>query len=520
VISDEEFNKLLEYEVGEDMQEAIQRLAILIDTSFDRGTEEGLRHALELAEIIDQREVSDSHLSYFHYCFSNAWSNLYQLKTVGQEEDWGWEQPYLEKQIFHLRRASASLPVRPSKEFACSLHTNVANAFDSIGRVVEAIEYWQMALKYEPMFGMALGNLGIGLYWYAYHLYDQGHVDALLKSGHVHLAKAVDCDIHSSAKERFKKKLRQIESYFVKGLDSISIKLDGFDLGSTQEEIKYRKWCLKQRLFLNPLNDIGPYPISGRDILTQPPLVVGLDEGPYYPGFYNQMKQEFASARFLLFEGMHTTEPHYSDTGVHLYNTMDYPCYGLSTEKVRIAFRMAYSILDKVAFFLNHYLSLGVKERRVSFKTIWYKKGDRDRGLREFFANRRNQPLRGLFWLSKDLSEDREGFRDALEPDAQELSTIRNHLEHRYLKLHEDSWLGPDERDNPLFRGMTDSMAKSLYMAAFEKKALKLLTLARSALIYLSLGVYTEERSREEARGDDAVKVPMFLDMYEDQWKH
>ncbi|MFV1980020.1 MAG: LA2681 family HEPN domain-containing protein [Rhodothermia bacterium] len=292
---------------------------------------------------------------------------------------------------------------------------------------------------------MALGNLGIGLYWYANHLYDRGHAAVLLKTAHECLGKAVERDIQPGAREGFARKRREIEGFFSNGPDSVSADLHGFGLGSTPEEIEYREWSLHQRLFLNPLNDLGAYSIASRDILTEPPVVVGIDEGLFYPGFFNQMKQEYVSARFLFFEGSHMVEPHYSDAGVHLYDTMDYPCYGLSTEKVRIAFRMAYSLLDKTAFFLNHYLGLGTDDWRVSFKTIWYERGRRTNGLRNFFVDRRNLPFRGLFWLSKDLFEDREDFREAMEPDAEELSAIRHHLEHKYLKLHEDLWCGPEE---------------------------------------------------------------------------
>ncbi len=516
---DEQFNELLLRETDEDTHEALQHLAQLIDGSLDRQNAEGLQRALEIGAVIEQRELSDSQASHLHYCISNAWGNLYQLETAGREGDWGWEQPYLEKQILHLRRALALLPARPPKEFGCPYHTNLANAFNSIGRLVEAIEHWQRVLEFEPAFGMALGNLGIGLYSYANHLYDQGHAAVLFKTAYDCLGKAAECDIQPGAKEGFARKRREIEGFFPSGPDTVSTDLHGFELGSTPVEIGYRKWCLEQRLFLNPLNDLGPYPIAGCDIFSQPPIAVGIDEGPSYPGFFNQMKQEFVSARFLFFEGSHIVGPHYSDAGVHLYNTMDYPCYGLSTEKVRIAFRMAYSLMDKIAFFLNHYLSLGFKPWQVSFRKLWYERGQPKKGLRACFVDRRNLPLRGLFWLSKDLFEDRADFREAMEPDAEELSAIRNHLEHKYLKLHENLWRGPEERHDKLSRGTADMQAHSLYAEAFKKKTLKLLKLARAALIYLSLGIHTEERIRAAERDGNGFIPTMLLGTYEDDWK-
>ena len=110
-----------------------------------------------------------------------------------------------------------------------------------------------------------------------------------------------------------------------------------------------------------------------------------------------------------------------------------------------MAFRMAYSLLDKVAFFLNHYLALGIPERNVSFRSFWYAGQERQRGLRPEFDACDNWPLRGLFWLSKDLFENAPEFRECLEPDAQELDSVRNHAEHKYLKLHENLWSGPTD---------------------------------------------------------------------------
>ena len=212
-------------------------------------------------------------------------------------------------------------------------------------------------------------------------------------------------------------------------------------------------------------------------------------KAPHYQGFYNQMKQEFVSARWLYYEGITARKPHFSDKDVTLYNTLDYPCYSLAVEKVKVAFHMAYSLLDKIAFFLNHYLALGIHQNRVYFKSFWYSAENRRQGLRSVFVKCPNWPLRGLFWLSKDLFEDKSGFRECLEPDAQELDTIRNHAEHKYVKLHDGMWRGKDPADDPLLRLSTDVLAASLYRNDFESKALRLLKMARAALIYLSLGI-------------------------------
>jgi hypothetical protein len=298
------------------------------------------------------------------------------------------------------------------------------------------------------------------------------------------------------------------------------IDLEADTLDDTKKDGAYRRWCLGLRLFLNPLNDLGPHSIAARDSITTPDMTAPLDEGPIYQGLYNQLKQEFVSARFLCYEGVYASGPHFSDARVLLYNTLDYPVYSLAIEKVKASFRVAYSLLDKVAFFLNHYLKLGIDDSKVHFKSFWYVKQDRKLGLLPTVEQRSNWPLRGLFWIGKDL-HDRytPGFMDALEPDAQALADIRNHLEHKYLKLHEREWSGPPDRGDRTAKAMADTLAHSVYRSDFEAKTLRLLKMVRAALIYLALVIHGEEKERAKNRKPGSVIPGMPLDVWEDDWK-
>src|SRR5690606_29707282 len=135
-------------------------------------------------------------------------------------------------------------------------------------------------------------------------------------------------------------------------------------------------------------------------------------------GFFNQMKEEFVSARYLYYEGVSADRAHFADRDVLLYNTLDYPSYALAVEKMRVAYRLGYSLLDKIAYFLNGYFGLGHRPDRVNFRNVWYEsKGAHPRPLIKRFASCRNWPLRGLFWLSKDIFE--EDFARVTEPDAE-----------------------------------------------------------------------------------------------------
>ena len=128
-------------------------------------------------------------------------------------------------------------------------------------------------------------------------------------------------------------------------------------------------------------------------------------------------------------------------------------------------------------------------------RAVWYEDGgskQKKRVLRQTFEQSENWPLRGLFWLSKDLFD--ENVRAVTEPDAQELNAIRNHLEHRYFKVHEI--IVPQRPPNAPPDIFYDRPAYSVQRERFEEKAVRLLKLARAALIYLPLAMHREEERR------------------------
>jgi hypothetical protein len=101
-----------------------------------------------------------------------------------------------------------------------------------------------------------------------------------------------------------------------------------------------------------------------RNRTTPPSIVTRLDEGPSVFGFFNQLKQEFVSARFLHFEGTDDTRIAHADRDVYQYNTLDYPTYTWAAEKVKAAFRIVCSLFDKIPYLLNNYFRLGIPERK------------------------------------------------------------------------------------------------------------------------------------------------------------
>ena len=258
------------------------------------------------------------------------------------------------------------------------------------------------------------------------------------------------------------------------------------DTSATAEERDYRHWGLVNCLYLDPLNDLGRYTVATTDSKGLPGHLVPVDAPHIFQSFFDQMKQEYVSARWLLYEGLTMKMPHFSDRDVLLAATEPRPSLSLAIERVKAAYRISYSLFDKVGFFMNAYMGLGIPEKQVSFRTLW--RADEKKPIRKEFDLTGNWGFCALYWLAKDFFEKAND--EVAEPQARGLSDIRNHLEHKYLRI--------TVAESPTVP--TDDLALMVSREQFEGKAMHLLKLARSALIYLAIGVGFEERRREPAR--------------------
>lgn len=500
-----------------DEDTALNCVALLIDASADSARPDGTAHAFALLDELAARPLRADSQATLHYFRANAWHN--RAAEQGALQAWTWEAPTLQEEILELRRAIRHAGFTDIPRFRqWQIRTNLGSKLSVAGRTIEAIEVWDGVLAEEPRFGKAAGNRGQAFLNYARGIEDTGHVAALLAEAHASLSRAIaPGTMHEGDMERvvasYQSDIANIEGCLDVEAARTASRND-FSLGDTPEEIAYRHWCLQERLFLNPLNDIGSLTIAAADALVLPGVTESSPSAMPAPvfGFFNQMKQEFVSARYTFYAGLTESEPHYSDKDVKLFNTLDYPAYSLAAERVRMAFRAAYSILDKVAFFLNAYAEFGGHKdlHRVSFRSVWYEGLDRKKGLSAQLQQHPNHAMRGLFWLSKDFHEDE--FKKVTDPEAEEMALLRNQLEHRYLQLH-DIGAGQDESQTA-----QPNLRFSLAREDFTTRTLKLFRYARAALIYLCMSVRSEERMREASAGP-GLKVPMILDAWDDDWK-
>lgn len=496
--------------------EAIDCVATLIDLSNEAGSKDGVTRSFSQLNKVGKRNLSPADQALLHYFRANAWAVKRRLDaTTGPRS---WEPKHLQEQIISLFKARSHEGFDSLDNIRrCQILTNLGILLNDIGRFIEAIELWDSALEIIPNFAMAHGSRGSGFKYYGLASEDRYDLEVLMLTAHNSFVAATskgmlwDSGLQPEVKELFKTKAHEIADRFDLAAIANDLNLDGPSLGRSKAEQAYRRWCLKHRLFVNPLNELGPHPVAACDHLLLPSLTTGLEENGMPPviGLYNQMKQEYAFARLMLYEGQPSDSIHFADRRVRLTNTLDYPSLTMATEKVRAAYRLAYSILSKVGYFINIYWTLGMNPSEANFQTVWYENTNGKRTLRACFKEYNNWPLQGLFWQSKDLEEQLQQF---LQRDAKEAVKIRNHIEHKYLHVHEgwvsETSIGP----------ITGSIGHSVSSSDLEAKALRLMKIARAAMIYLPLAVHAEERARRKASNAEFV-VSSWLTPLKDIWK-
>ena len=503
------------------LHDRIDLLSAQIDQAGEDFSQDALHKGINAGKKFLTLVKTDIDIATVRYCIANAYGCLQRIPQVQpSDNNMPWENDDLEQELINLRIAYSLIKDKPISEVKSDLPfriaTNLGNALNYIGRFCDAIENWDYVIDHYPKFSMAHGNRAFGLKYCAGRLYDSGHQYDYLTAARTGFEQALKGKLESNDYKAFKELLS--ETKIILG-DCYRAPLKDYSLGRSQKEKDYRNWVLSNRMFINPLNDLGKHSIAAQDILTLPSIITPIQVSqPEIYGLFNQMKQEYVSARFLLFEGINENRKkcHFSDRKVLLYNTLDYPVYGINIEKIKIAFLWSCSVLDKIAFLINHYFKLEIPEHKISFKTVWYKNPYK-KELRTEFASSKNWPLRGLFWLSKDFYEDEQNFKESIEPDAKELWNIRNHLTHKYLKVHDDSLWLKEYRKVDFF---DDKLSFSIKRGELISKAVKLCKIVRNGLIYVALAVHAEEETLKlKLFQDDRLIADMNLDVYDDNWK-
>lgn len=395
------------------------------------------------------------------------------------------------------------------------LYTNYANALDHCGRKIAAIEQYKKVLSFHNDFGMALGNLGRVYQHYGMLEYDKGHRDLFHYFAYHYLNKATKCEdpnTHDNAKKCFESTMNIYAPEYVENVLTAELSFNQY-VYDNPEELAYREWCLQKGLFLNTLNDLPVSELSfAGDVIQLPNMIVDVGAKPIFHGMFSQLKQEYIYARYIYYSTLNSgDEPHFADKETYIKAHTDYAQYSIRLEKLKTSFKTLYGMFDKIAFFLEHYFDLGIKERDINFRSIWRDSagfGQKKYQYKNTLDPNQNFALSSLYWISKDFFEK---FDDSPNPELKRIKDIRDALEHKYVKIND-----------AFFDKLTEEYGDGLALYISEKEmydvTFMLLKILREAIINLSLCVNIAEEPKREASKDKVI-MPISLMDYEDDWK-
>ena len=171
-----------------------------------------------------------------------------------------------------------------------------------------------------------------------------------------------------------------------------------------------------------------------------------------------------------------------------MIDTGDMADHSLQGSFLRTAFKTAYSLFDRIGYFINEYFQVGLTDTKISFKNVWKNKVYDGSGQllfvvpRPIVSSHADNPLiKAMYWLQKDFFESKK--INVTTPYAERIFQMRNDMEH-----------------NCLLTGMQMfdvSFTKYTSEQKIEDNTYKLLKLARELIIYLCLAVnYDQQKGK------------------------
>lgn len=472
------------------IDKAVIDLSQTFDTLFDEKKSDLILSTIENAKSMSSKDYNVPTKMQISYNIANGYHDLRTINNIDNES-------YLEKEIYYLRNtldiyesnfldkndSINDTETQVAEYIAMRSYTNLGNAFHTLHRYIAAIDCFQNALLINNGFAMASLNLSFLLFYYAplqIKPYEQNYYH---HACFYYYEQTKKCKNNLESQEYLDDLQNCISMFDTSYVEKYLSKPLNLPLFNVQDpaELDYRNYLLTFRLFLAPCLDILSDSCFAVDSINLPFEKSPNDQEKEFIGLFNQIKQEYNFARYLWYKvSMDDANEHYADKELDLIDTGDFADYSLQESLIRTAFKTAYSLFDRIGFFINEYFQVGLTNTKVSFKNVW-KKELCDRNGQVYFTvpnpiintHSDNPLIQAMFWLQKDFFEDKKV--NVTAPHAERIFQIRNDMEHNCLRTGMQIY-------NVNFTKYTSD-------GKIEDSTYRLLRLARELIIYLCLAV-------------------------------
>jgi len=198
--------------------------------------------------------------------------------------------------------------------------------------------------------------------------------------------------------------------------------------------------------------------------------------------YLSNIKQDYVASRFLLvlsqYQGLNLS---FVDKDVRILETHEGSIHNIRLQLIKSSFKGFYDVLDKIAYFLNDYLSLRIPETQIDFHGMWY--SDRKKKqISKRILEIANLKLCALYDIHGDF----------VDGPYKGLRNTRNALTHRFVSVRKQVH---EENDYV----MTED--------ALLRRTLELSRIVRNAVICLVSFVYEEEMKKLARIRDKGIPV-------------
>lgn len=294
----------------------------------------------------------------------------------------------------------------------CRAYLCIANAYDHVGRFCEAQQYYRLAIMDEHNINDVEINQG-----YAF-----ANMHAFWTEEEPFIVRKAQLLMRKHSKE-FTKIASELMNT-VCGWPAPSCDVPEADFTKIKDGT-YESWVNNNYLRINRYCDVEP--LSQLSIVDNVELQNILDSQAKCDlcnTSFNEIKNIFIETRLLTFTAL-------NESGE------------VNVELIKMSYKNFYSILDKIAVFLQAYLDIPLKVHQVDFASIWTDKKNCIR--QEFLNHSRNLSLLALYNIKLDVYGSKL-FNYVIDEQTKDLQRIRNFIEHKVIVVRDGEMQYDDYR--------------------------------------------------------------------------